>query len=335
VESLQLLDQSTARRLLQKDYSLLVSMAPVSHELRPLTGQAPPHLGPGLPELATPWFKLYLYSQTGRGPPTLVLPKGWKIRRLPKALASSSTLLITTWGHEPTEVSSTGALAMLQDALFHSPVVLQAFSDCNDDKAVVKNVSFPVDAADVDPDVNTAIDGIRPEIDIDSSCGYISLVNTATAAAAAVETNSRSSSRSSPEKLELDSSSAQLLQQEVDSVDSPMAGPPAVNRPNSLGIPGGGVSGRISWQVLDVTFGIPLFDADLNSAVTRKIVEKGLVATESLERLVISSKKMTDKLLAFVDSHRDSSPWEDVSEVQLPTRAIFFDGTALGTWTGF
>ena len=132
MESLQLLDQSTARRLLQKDYSLLVSMAPVSHELRPLPGQAPPHLGPGLPELATPWFKLYLYSQTGRGPPTLVLPKGnsrpidtveqniatyslgWKIRRLPKALASSSTLLITTWGHEPTEVSSTGALAMLQ-----------------------------------------------------------------------------------------------------------------------------------------------------------------------------------------------------------------------------
>ena len=95
------------------------------------------------------------------------------------------------------------------------------------------------------------------------------------------------------------------------------------------------VSGRISWQVLDVTFGIPLFDADLNAAVTRKIVAKGLVATESLERLVISSKKMTDKLLAFVDSHRDSSPWEDVSEVQLPTRAIFFDGTALGTWTGF
>jgi hypothetical protein len=47
------------------------------------------------------------------------------MRSLPAQLQSSATLLITTWGHEPTAVPSAGALAMLQDALLHSPVLLQ------------------------------------------------------------------------------------------------------------------------------------------------------------------------------------------------------------------
>ena len=68
----------------------------------------------GLPELSSSWFKLFLYHTTGLGPPSLLLPKGWKMRCLPRPLAASSTLLVTTWGHEPTIVPSQGVLAMLQ-----------------------------------------------------------------------------------------------------------------------------------------------------------------------------------------------------------------------------
>ena len=133
-ESLQSLDSETVGRLLAKNYSLLVCTAPLSHQLRLLgepSPSLPPVLGPGkagilimhkyltqhlsgLPELSSSWFKLFLYHTTGLGPPSLLLPKGWKMRCLPRPLAASSTLLVTTWGHEPTIVPSQGVLAMLQ-----------------------------------------------------------------------------------------------------------------------------------------------------------------------------------------------------------------------------
>ena len=136
-ESLQSLDSETVGRLLAKNYSLLVCTAPLSHQLRLLgepSPSLPPVLGPGkagmlimhkyltqhlsgLPELSSSWFKLFLYHTTGLGPPSLLLPKGWKMRCLPRPLASSSTLLVTTWGHEPTIVPSQGVLAMLQVGL--------------------------------------------------------------------------------------------------------------------------------------------------------------------------------------------------------------------------
>jgi hypothetical protein len=47
------------------------------------------------------------------------------MRTLPRQLQHSAALLVTTWGHEPTVVPTAGALAMLQDALLHSPVLLQ------------------------------------------------------------------------------------------------------------------------------------------------------------------------------------------------------------------
>ena len=52
-------------------------MAPLTHQLRVLgePGLCPPVLGPGLPELASAWHKLYLYSLIGEGPPSLLIPK--------------------------------------------------------------------------------------------------------------------------------------------------------------------------------------------------------------------------------------------------------------------
>jgi len=50
-------------------------MAPLSKEIRPISSRSPPHLGPAVPEVNTPWFKLYLYHLTGAGPPTLLIPQ--------------------------------------------------------------------------------------------------------------------------------------------------------------------------------------------------------------------------------------------------------------------
>ena len=44
--------QETVSRLLQKNYSLLVSMAPLTHELRALQNHHPATLGPSLPGMS-------------------------------------------------------------------------------------------------------------------------------------------------------------------------------------------------------------------------------------------------------------------------------------------
>ncbi len=42
------------------------------------------HIGPAIPEVSSIWFKLYLYSVTGQGPPSLLLSKGSRLRKLPE-----------------------------------------------------------------------------------------------------------------------------------------------------------------------------------------------------------------------------------------------------------
>lgn len=42
------------------------------------------HIGPAIPEVSSIWFKLYLYHITGQGPPSLLLSKGSRLRKLPE-----------------------------------------------------------------------------------------------------------------------------------------------------------------------------------------------------------------------------------------------------------
>ena len=59
-------------------------MAPLSHEIRPVTSCCPPHFGPAVPEVNSVWFKLFIYEQVKSGPPSLLLVKGTRLRWLPK-----------------------------------------------------------------------------------------------------------------------------------------------------------------------------------------------------------------------------------------------------------
>ena len=130
-------------------------MAPLVNEIRPLNRDLfPPHLGPPIPEISSIWFKIFVYHVTGSGPPSLLLPKGninhtqrvpnallnrfillifctflsgTRIRKLPKMFSKCSRLLVTTWGHDPSDIPYQGALVMILDALQHSAVLVQAF----------------------------------------------------------------------------------------------------------------------------------------------------------------------------------------------------------------
>ena len=161
-ESLQSLDSGTTSRLLSKNYALLVSMAPLMNEIRPV-GCFPPHLGPVIPEVTSIWFsnskhfkfirntkndtiihftEMFLYHVCQAGPPSLLLPKGCKINRLPKIFQEYSRLLVTSWGHDPSEIPQSGALPLLLEALQHSAVLIQAHA--SNDASETKHIAFPL-----------------------------------------------------------------------------------------------------------------------------------------------------------------------------------------------
>ncbi|CAB4000534.1 Hypothetical predicted protein, partial [Paramuricea clavata] len=124
-ESLNSLDAAACSRVLQKNYSVLLSMAPLSSEIRPIVSCDPPHIGPAIPEVNSVWFKLFLYETTGSGPPSMLIVKGSRLRRLPKIFEGFDRLLIATWGHDPTPVPVSNVLVALNDALTHSAVLIQ------------------------------------------------------------------------------------------------------------------------------------------------------------------------------------------------------------------
>uniref|UniRef100_A0A671MKA3 Protein FAM91A1-like n=1 Tax=Sinocyclocheilus anshuiensis TaxID=1608454 RepID=A0A671MKA3_9TELE len=146
-ESLLGLDPATCSRVLNKNYKLLVSMAPLSNEIRPISSCTPQHIGPAIPEVSSIWFKLYLYSVTGQGPPSLLLSKGSRLRKLPETFQAYDRLLITSWGHDPGVVPTSNVLTMLNDALTHSAVLIQGHGMHGHGETVY--VPFPFDDEDL------------------------------------------------------------------------------------------------------------------------------------------------------------------------------------------
>ena len=100
----------------------------------------PYHVGPAIPEVNSLWFKLFVYHVTGSGPPSLLLCKGTRLRTLPKLFASYSQLLITSWGHDPGLLPTSNALFTVNDALTHSPVLLQVAQCFRSIKAVLYKI---------------------------------------------------------------------------------------------------------------------------------------------------------------------------------------------------
>ncbi|XP_065347733.1 protein FAM91A1 [Cloeon dipterum] len=166
-ESLQSLEPLTRGRLLSKNYALLVSMAPLCREIRPVASCGPPHLGPALPEVNSAWFKLFLYRLTGQGPPSLLLSRGTRLRKLPSWMRRTDRLLITVWGHDPAHLPLSAALFSLNEALCHSAVLVQA---AGRETALVP---FPgKDKLHEHP----AVKAVSEEVDLKHNCGYITLV---------------------------------------------------------------------------------------------------------------------------------------------------------------
>uniref|UniRef100_A0AAZ3PER9 FAM91A1 n=1 Tax=Oncorhynchus tshawytscha TaxID=74940 RepID=A0AAZ3PER9_ONCTS len=340
-ESLLGLDQATCSRVLNKNYKLLVSMAPLSNEIRPISSCTPQHIGPAIPEVSSIWFKLYLYHVTGQGPPSLLLSKGSRLRKLPDIFQVYDRLLITSWGHDPGVVPSSNVLTMLNDALTHSAVLIQGHGLQGHGETV--HVPFPFDREDLKGEfsssnmcVHKALLLLREKVDLEHQCGYITMLNP----------NNRHRRRASESSdgrgdshlgggLEANSSTESF---ELVTEDN-NGGKQAAEVPLT----------EDDWVPLELCFGMPLFSSELNRKICRKIASHGLCSKDSLQDLLHSSRKLSLKVLSFVQSFQDGSQGQPdpdsgvsgplsqppaESGVPLPALNLIFKDGQLREWSG-
>uniref|UniRef100_A0A3P8YLS2 Family with sequence similarity 91 member A1 n=1 Tax=Esox lucius TaxID=8010 RepID=A0A3P8YLS2_ESOLU len=337
-ESLLGLDQATCSRVLNKNYKLLVSMAPLSNEIRPISSCTPQHIGPAIPEVSSIWFKLFLYHVTGQGPPSLLLSKGSRLRKLPDIFQVYDRLLITSWGHDPGVVPTSNVLTMLNDALTHSAVLIQGHGLHGHGEMV--HVPFPFDEDDLQGEfscsnmcVHKALLLLREKLDLEHQCGYITMLNP-------YNRHRRRASRSSDGDTHLGGGfDANGSTESFELVTEDNNGDGKGKQPAEV------LSTEDEWVPLELCFGMPLFSSELNRKICGKIASHGLFSKDSLQDLLHSSRKLSLKVLSFVQEFQgqpdpDSGVSGPLSQppaesgVPLPALNLLFKDGQLREWSG-
>eukprot|EP00731_Ephydatia_muelleri_P031554 Em0023g61a len=345
-ESIASLDPATIARVLQKNYSVLVSMAPLSQEVQSIGTCLPPHLGPPTAEMNSIWFKLWLYHKLSSGPPSLLLGKGYRLRRLPTFLKDYSRLLVTTWGHDATVVHISNILLTINDALTHSAVLVQAHGWR--EEGVTQHITFPLDEATGSKEVmHACLQRLQHIIDLKHTCGYITMLNNGSP--------SRHPPTTSQQTLLIDGTGDEQRSQQKSTIsaflkdlqdlgigDQQDRVEVATSEEELKGDGSIHLSCSDSWVPLEMSFGIPLFNEAANNSVCNKILECGLLDTESLKKQKLSNRLLVMDVLQFIGAHQDTtsnsddidnSPFFDSSAlafqpVPMPTRNLMFlDGT--------
>ena len=187
-ESLLNLDKNARQRVVQKSYRAIFGMAPINPEacsLPPISSIA--FFGTPCVEVGSPWFRLWLYELVGDGIPSVYIPMGTRVRRLPPLLGSSPKVVLSTGAHEPLVLPTGSALLTLNETLLNAAVMIQGYPDANDDAEIV---NVPFSFKDDFDEKNAAGSGhderafvnhpsvikLRKALSLDLLCGYIVLV---------------------------------------------------------------------------------------------------------------------------------------------------------------
>uniref|UniRef100_A0A8C0E093 Family with sequence similarity 91 member A1 n=1 Tax=Balaenoptera musculus TaxID=9771 RepID=A0A8C0E093_BALMU len=304
------------------------------------------HIGPAIPEVSSVWFKLYIYHITRQGPPSLLLSKGTRLRKLPDIFQGYDRLLITSWGHDPGVVPTSNVLTMLNDALTHSAVLIQGHGLHGIGETV--HIPFPFDETElrgeftrVNMGVHKALQMLRNKVDLQHFCGYVTMLN------ASSQLANRKLSDASDERGEPDLASGSDVNGSTESFEMVIeeATIDSATKQNSV------ATTEADWVPLELCFGIPLFSSELNQKVCRKIATHGLCRKESLQNLLHSSRKLSLQVLNFVHSFQEGASALDIHNeasfpsllsqsscadmgVPLPAKNLIFKDGILTEWSG-
>uniref|UniRef100_A0A2K6CBL7 Protein FAM91A1 n=1 Tax=Macaca nemestrina TaxID=9545 RepID=A0A2K6CBL7_MACNE len=270
-ESLLDLDPATCSRVVNKNYTLLVSMAPLTNETWPVSSCTPQHIGPAIPEVTSVWFKLYIYHIAGQGPPSVLLSKGTRLRKLPDIFQRYDQLPITSWDHDPEVVPTSNVLKMLNDALTHSAVLIQGHGLHGIGETV--HVPFPFDETELQGEFTQVIMGVHKHL-----YGYVAMLN------ASSQLANGKLSDASDERGEPDLASGSDVNGSTESFEmvTEEATIDSATKQTS------GATTEADWVPPKLCFGILLFSSELNQKICRKIDTHGLCRKQSLQNLLDS-----------------------------------------------
>jgi len=127
----------------------------------------------------SPWFRLWLYRQCGKGPVSVLLPQGTSFSRLSGWVGENRIYRVEPWRQEAVPVQVEGLLPYLLDALPETPVMLQA---CDAAEWPVEDVAFPFLEGCWDPfgddkeGVEAMAAKLAESVDMEHTCGFLRLV---------------------------------------------------------------------------------------------------------------------------------------------------------------
>uniref|UniRef100_A0A0N5CY88 Myoneurin n=1 Tax=Thelazia callipaeda TaxID=103827 RepID=A0A0N5CY88_THECL len=288
-ESLLSLDHSTRLRLISKTYRCLVSMAPLNGEACPLLEPSSvPHFGTVVPEVVSPWFRLFLYVFTGDGPVSLYIPKGSRLPVIPRALRGCKYMLVTTASHEPVIISTDNSLVHLNDTLQMHAVLVQEYSAVTDDSEVVL-IPFPFTESNSqkgDFSLHPSVLKLRDKLGLNSLCGYLTLLrkNQTSGCEKVSRTANCNSATVSKDPRKIANLRAQLPENET----------------------------YDDYTLLDCVFGIPLFDEYLNKIICQRISHYRLLNPTNLNAVQFANYDLAQSLQALI------SKYQSIEEKDLP-----------------
>lgn len=298
VESLSNLDTESCERFLKKNYQLIISIAPLNQDVKLSAASSLPHLGPGSPLINSLWLRLYIYHITGCGPISLLLVQGYRLESLPDEFRKHDTLLINHWNREPTCVSSGGALNAINDALTHSPVLVQAYPiqpiggnlinseervfvplplisiNCSNEPTVNDSQESRSNCSDPSTDLNLeqteAVQKLSQCLNLKKVCGFVTLLRSSESVKRLVRLTEESDclrGRRRESHFHLDSA--------ADDATISNDGKSATKQKSEP------IDSLDSFTLFDCHFGVPLFDRFLNKQVRNRISSQNLCDSDS------------------------------------------------------
>jgi hypothetical protein len=364
-ESLLNLDKNARQRVVQKSYRAIFGMAPINPEacsLPPISSVA--FFGTPCVEVGSPWFRLFLYSEIGNGLPSVYIPMGTRVRRLPPLLWTSPKVVLSTGAHEPLILPTGNALLTLNETLLNAAVLIQGYPDSLDDVEVI-NVPFSfkedfneknelATGKDERAFVNhPSVQKLRKALNLDLLCGYIVLVKFSPKIfhpKPFYPTAIISDEDSDYDNFEdiKDSTDPSISIKEEERVDTPrslqspdslFAIPTTASWSNSITKdPRKIVSKKTrlddgesfkDYRLFDCLFGVPLFDEHLNKQICNKIITADLLSPENIHNVKFSVHHLIESSQKFVAKYRNFNTQFcmeiDVNTLPLPTDPVAYD----------
>ncbi|KYQ90141.1 FAM91 family protein [Tieghemostelium lacteum] len=332
-ERMNSLDETTRLRVLGKNYSVLISMAPLSIDNCPVISCLPVHFGPAVYEVHSFWFRLYVYHLVGQGPNSMLYPKGTRLKRIPSVFKDCEKVIVCSLDHDPVNVNLSNLLPTVNEQLLSSPVLLQAYSFIKYDsqpkqsKLISHSRSASMNISGGSTQEETILYVPFP---IESPTSSSNLVDIDIPEE--IENYTQDNIHKHPillkiqECLNLQYSFGYIALLKKESINYQQQ-----QQPQSQ------VS-KISWIPLNVYYGIPIFDDNLNRQVCEKIDRLKLLSPENIQNQNIHSRQLSLDLFQFIsstcppihpdletiDSSKINSTLPSVHNIPLPTQTISF-----------